>query len=391
MKINLYTGNHNKLDGIEDYITFITELFNSRGINFQISEQLEPKCTNIIIDEFSNIVESTKLAEFRSQHPTSKIIFLLTEFTERKWGVISFNHFGGIRTSAAIALFDLYLRMIRKDLKPCQPTLVQWLKLIPYTPFIAVEVGLDTLRFIGGRMIGKKTINPVSQYVSRYQHAIYLHMRYLGLKAVFHHADAFITMHGNITPEYLGLRQGFYAMPLNLGLLYPEVNDYYALDKTIADKNLFIEITGSLTEYRQHWITRINRQLQSLGMHRIFGSCRALPFSAASPTSKRGAYSLHPPQIKHWQYCSPTRIFRALSVDNNLPIITHYFQQHPIEDICYYLKDNNAFIELYNMYNRPQNIKKFLFPKIKIYNMLATANNDELIKKIKRVAKTKEK
>ncbi len=394
MKINLYTGNHNKLDGIEDYLSFMTELFDSRSIDFQISTKLEPKHTNIIIDEFSNIVESTKLTAFKSQHPSTRVIFLLTEFTESRWGVTSFNHFGGIFSSAAITLFDLYLRVIRKDLRAFQPPWTHWLKLIPFAPFIGIEMGLNTLRYIPQKMLGKPTRNPIAQYVNQHQHAIYLHMRYLGLKSVFHHADGFITIHANITPaswkECASNRP--YKMPIDLGLLYPEINDYFSLNNQIAEKKLFIEITGSLTKYRRHWLTRINRQLQSLGMHRIFGPCRALPFAAkgSSKTQERGAYSLHPPQIKNWLYCSPTRIFRALAIDNNLPIITHYFQQHPIEDICYFLRENSALIDLYTMHNKPQNIKKFLFPKIKIYNMIAASSNDELIKKLKRMAKTKE-
>lgn len=76
------------------------------------------------------------------------------------------------------------------------------------------------------------------------------------------------------------------------------------------------------------------------------------------------------------------RIFRALSVDHNLPILTHHFHQNPIEDVCFVLDGPRSIIELYEMYADSHRLKNFIELRVQAYNEIAAARNDALAGKL---------
>jgi hypothetical protein len=383
--INLYVGNHGKLDGIEDYIVLVTRLMQAHGLHVKVSSTYDPHAVNLVIDEFTNYVENHRLVKFKRTYPRSKLVFVLTEFVVRRWKVESFNHFGGPLEAAAIALFDVYLRTVRDDFGPA--TAGHFLKLISYLPLIAIEVVLDALRTIARMAVGKGRAHKGFRYLRSHHRTIYFHMRYLGLKAHLRHADAVITSHEKIADgmplETVGGRRGLQ----NIGVLYPELDEHDVLDKVMVDKKLLMEITGSITRYRQRWIERINQQLIALGLQNVFGYCASLPFSAlaSSRLVERGAYSLHPPQTRSWPFSSPTRIYRALSVDHNLPVLTRHFHQNPIEDVCFVLRDRMSIVELYEMYDDRSLLRSFIGPRVKAYNAIAMARNDALVARLREI------
>ena len=383
--LSLYTGNHGKPDGIEDYIVLITKLMGDRGIPVKVSATLDPHAVNLIIDEFTNYVENHRIAAFRKANPDSQIVIVLTEFAERKWGVESFNHFGGVFDAAAIALFDVYLRVIRDDLG--RVGLGALLKLLCFLPLLFLQMMPAAVRFVFGRLIGRRIPHPAAKYLQTHHRTIYFHMRYLGLKACLRFANAVVASHEKIIDGF-AKDIGADGKPLRyFGVLYPELNESDVLSKLMVGKKLFIEITGTVSRYRQKWIERTNRRLISLGLHNIFGYCMAFPFSLleSGKPIDRGAYSLHPPQTRTWPYCSPTRIYRALTVDYNLPILTHYFQQNPIEDVCLVLKDEKSIVALYEMYSDPALLKNFVEPRIKTYNGIAVDRNNDLAEQVRAV------
>ena len=204
------------------------------------------------------------------------------------------------------------------------------LKLVLYSPLLALQMLPDFLWLALIKLTGRRTSHRGVRYLRTHYRTIYFHMRYLGLKAYLPYADAIIASHERIIDGF-SREIGASGSPLQyLGVLYPEFEERDVLDQLMVDKKLFIEITGSITRYRQKWIERINRQLISLGLQNVFGHCMSLPFSllASDKPVDRGAYSLHPPQTRTWPYaCSPTRIFRGLcSVDHNLSGIgRHHF------------------------------------------------------------------
>lgn len=63
-RLFIYTGNHGKQDGIEDYLTLCKNVFGSRGFQVEVSTTLHINSTNIIIDEFTNYIENKSIAAF---------------------------------------------------------------------------------------------------------------------------------------------------------------------------------------------------------------------------------------------------------------------------------------------------------------------------------------
>src|SRR6266496_5131644 len=136
--LSLYIGNHGKQDGIEDYITLITKLLAKRDVRVKASSAYDPHAVNLVIDEFTNYVENHRIAAFKKAHPKTPIVLVLTEFAVRKWGVESFNHFGGPFNAAAIALFDVYLRLVRDDFGKVGVGSV--VRLLCYSPLLALQM-----------------------------------------------------------------------------------------------------------------------------------------------------------------------------------------------------------------------------------------------------------
>lgn len=371
MLFNLYVGNHGKKVGIEDYISIISDVFGKRGHEVIVSETLRPDAHNIVIDEFTNYIANLNLREFRRDNPKTKIIYVLTEFVERRKLVSSFNFFGGWLEASAIAAMSVYFRWLRKDYLPA--SLRDWTVAILYMPLLAI---FYAAYFIRNSLSKRRTT-----FTSRLHAIAYLQMRYLGLEAHLQFADYAILSHPLIG-EQLRLLPSYKDWHGKvIGTLYPELDINEIVRNLFRYKRLFIEVTGSVTPYRQKFIDQINRDILSLGLSNHIDRCQAISFSNHSEMPKRGAYSLHPPQSKKWCYCSPTRLYRALQVDHNVPIITKSFGQHPIEKLCL-TYNSETFASMYSYYT---NKDKYIIDFRKIfeeYNQLATANNDQIFKNL---------
>jgi hypothetical protein len=383
MIFNLYIGNHGKQDGIEDYVRVISDVLAARGLRIQVSPTLVPGAVNLVIDEFTNYRENGRIAAFKKEHPESRLVYVLTEFVERKLGVESLNLFGGLFDVAVVAVFNVYLPLIRKDFP--RPSIAACLKALLFAPLLVVRAIPDTARFVAGRLLGRHTLDPVRRFLLRNHRIIYFHLRYLGLMASLRWADAVFTSHEKIIETFQGF-PGTNGAPLkDLGVLYPELDVADILSNLLVGKELFIEMTGSITEYRRKQVSRINRAIVSLGMHQVFGRCRVFPFATlqSKVRKERGAYSLHPPQTRTWAYCSPTRIFRALSAEYSLPVLTRHHGQHPIEDACFVMKNKYSIVNLYEMYHDRMLLIDFVANRLKTYNELARLRNDEFVRRLR--------
>lgn len=371
MLINIYTANHGKLYGIEDYLTFLDTAFKTRGHRVKISQELDPASINIIIDEFTNQIRNREIIEFRKTHPDARIYLLLTEFFESRLLIHSLNFFGGLFDAATIAALDVYARLIRKEF--LQPTLKHWGIALLYSPILLLYAMLYRLRHPGDRGMKRFIKN-------RVRPCAYLHLRYLGLEKMIHVADGLILAHDGIASGAAKLAPN---IPI-LGTVYPEIDAEKIRKQLFSGKKLFIEITGSITSYRQHYIDRLNTRIVLLGIRNIFDICTVIPFSSNEKSQVvRGAYALHPPQTKRWRYCSPTRIYRSLQVDNCMPVLTKHFGQHPIEDLCLiFQNDGDSIYSMYRYYRSPELLLRELEPKLSHYMRIARENNDALIKAI---------
>lgn len=93
----------------------------------------------------------------------------------------------------------------------------------------------------------------------------------------------------------------------------------------------------------------------------------------------RGAFSLHPPQNSRWRYSSPTRIYRALRYDHNLPVLTKLFDQHPIERLCLVFERKETLIQMYRYFKDPVTLFAYLKPRVREYMCVATQSNDAIV------------
>jgi len=377
MQFNLYIGNHGKQDGIEDFVEIISNILSTRGHEVTVLSELKTDCPNIIIDEFTNIIENRKIATFKKNHPEIKLIYLLTEFVESKYGMRSYNFFGNVFDAAKISVFNLLIRYKRKDLPSA--SFYDYLILFLLLPFLFIYISYFLLAYC---FIKKRRVYIRKTEFKKHLHVMaYQHFRYLGLLKMVKYADLLIFSHGSIKN---GIEQIIENKITVIGdTIYPEIEKEAVIDRLFENKVLGIEMTGTITKYRQKWISLIDASILNLGLKYFFGLCDRRSFSDKKDDSKPGlAYSLHPPQNKVWKYSSPTRIYRALVYEYNLPILTKYFGQHPIEDICLVYAGDEFFIQLYEFYHNKQLAVDYLTPRLDKYLQLSIMENNKVVQQL---------
>jgi len=370
MKCNIYIANHGKCDGIEDFLTILTSVVQRHGHEVEVSEELKTDAINFVIDEFTNVLSNREILKFRRRNPSAKLVYVLTEFIEHRWFVTSFNFFKGPMEAALIAALSVYMRLRRGDF--VAPRTKDWLLAIAYSPLLLMY-GLTHLfnNFIRPR-------NMRTPLTKRIYRTAYMLMRYLGLERMLGCADCIILSHDLIAP---GLKYISNDVPV-VGTIHPEIDFDEIKHSLFKDKELFIEITGSVTPYREKFINEINSNILTLGLKNQIKKCESIAFESAGNGARRGAYSLHPPQTKQWKYASPTRIFRALQYDHNMPVLTKVFGQHPIEKLCLRYKGERTLFELYQYYKHPEQLINRLEPLAEEYMKVASLENEAVIKAV---------
>lgn len=370
MQFNLYIGNHGKRDGIEDFIEIISNILVRRGHFVLVSQELSTELPNIIIDEFTNIISNRKIAALKYNYPNAKLIYVLTEFIEKKYGLTSFNLFEGIGKVSVLTLINIYIKLKRSDFP--SPTLYDFILAFFHLPFY---IAFFAIYFVK-KFVYRKKCAPLSSILHR---PIYLLMRFHGMSSMLKHADLIVLAHQDIAKN---LNDDLINSPTFAGLIYPEM-DIAKIQKNLFDKKvLAMELTGSVTPYRQKWIDKINNVIMMLGVKHDVGMSQVYSFSNTKSKTVRAAFSLHPPQSKHWKYSSPTRLFRALDQEGNIPVITHYFNQHPIEDVCLLYEGGQTILDMYDFYHDKNKAWAFLLPRLQRYAKDAELENNKLVQKM---------
>ncbi len=372
MQFNLYIGNHGKRDGIEDFIEIISNVLSRRGHEVAVTNELKSDCPNIIIDEFTNIVANRKIAELKVNHPKAKFVYVLTEFIESKCGVNSFNLYGNVFDAAKVSVINLILRRKRKDLSPA--SFYDYLIALLLLPILFLSIAYTFVYCILKR-------GGVSAIKKRTYTMVYLHLRYLGLLHMIKYADLVIFAHESSKD---GIESIIENNTTVIGdTIYPELEKKVILDRLFENKALGFEITGSVTKYRQKRMSLIDASILLNGLKYHIGLCKKKSFSDKKNDSEPGsAYSLHPPQSKSWKYSSPTRIYRALSHDYSLPVLTKYFGQHPIEDVCFVYTGDQSIFQLYDFYHNKQLAVDFLTPRLDKYLQESIAANNKVVQQL---------
>ena len=390
-KVNIVTGNHNSLKGIQDYLSVLHKIFTSRGYEVSVTTRLEPSSVNILIDEFTNAHFNMELRKFRKQNPKSILILVLTEFIDSQWGVASYNFFsGGLTKAFSILVLDTAIKFIRLDFDgrygAANSRMVAYLPLMSLWPLNSLI--LMTLKFLRGArsLFTNKKNNVKGGLVKRMilegKRVAYMHMRYLGLIAYMRYFDGIMTSHDCLADGYLNSKKFKNQFPTNLGVIHPEIDPEFVERRVIrSDRTLCFEITGTVTEYRKSWIQKIKIWKFMLGIDALFNADRVREFLAEDSRKNLppAMFSLHPPQTVHWKYSSPTRLYRAYCVDMNVPVITKHFDQSLIEDTCLILENKYDLLELIEFFNNRDLLSIKLMPRIHHYSENAIKSNDRLV------------
>ncbi len=376
MHINIYTGNHSKKVPVDDTIPILSEVLRDRKINFSISVELDPDSINIILDDFCDYERSTKIIDFKRDAPKALIFIIASEHKEEKYLVSTFNFFsGGIRDAAVISLLNIYYRISIKHFN--YPTLRDLVVAVLYTPIVLLDYMLNIIKFT--------TLQKIGFFYKRPRKFGYMLQRYIGFEKMVNYADSVILLNNkdfasaNVPAD----------KPI-IGTLYPEIDVDDIKKNIFKNKELFFEVTGSVTQYRLNKMQEINDDISDLNLQDSFLNCKDFPKGGIHEISKldknkeikRGAYSLHPPQTETWKYASPGRIYRALCIDYNMPISTKNFNEHPIEDICFIYDDKEKLFKFRDYYF---NIEKFLpiiESKIDKYMVIAKEHNDNFLENL---------
>lgn len=386
-RIHIYTGNHGTKAGIEEYIAMLRAIFMRKGWESEESPVLVPNEVNIIIDEFTNYVENRNLLELKKAFPATRYIYVLTEFLERRYLVRSTNNFNGLFEAASISILNVLIRLRRSDFGSAR--LSDWAMAVIYLPLFCFNTLVYVLAYAFLRFLGRSNAPAVlNRFRKRLHRLAYYHARFLGLEQFHPYADAVITSHEGILPGLIAAGWLKHGDARYKGVLYPEFDREFVLANIFRNKSMGIEITGTITRFRKRYVRKINTLIETYGLYHSIGHVRKLAFCSAvgGPRSKaRAAFSLHPPQTKNWRYSSPTRLFRALQADGNIPIITHYFGQNPIEDVCLRFKSEETLLRMAKYFASKDAAVAFLEPKIEKYNTIARNENDQLLEKISSV------
>jgi hypothetical protein len=383
MHINIYTGNHSKTIPLDDTILILSKILRARKINFSISIELNPDSINIILDDFSDYERSKKIIDFKRDTPKALILIIATEHKEEKYLVSTFNFFSGeIRDAAVISLLNIYYRISIKHFN--YPTPRDLVVAVLYSPIVILDYLLNIIKFT--------TLKKIGFFYKRPRKFAYMLQRYIGFEKMVNYADSVILLNNkdaasaNVSVD----------KPI-IGTLYPEIDVDDIKKNIFKNKDLFFEVTGTITQYRLNKMQEINDDISDLNLQNSFLNCKDFPHGGIHEISKlvskkkikRGAYSLHPPQTETWKYASPGRIYRALCIDYNMPILTKKFNEHPIEDICFIYDDKEKLFQFRDYYF---NIEKFLpiiESKIEKYMLITNEHNNKFLDKLSALSLSK--
>ena len=370
MNINIYTGNHPGTLMADDTINILRKIFSKEGCDCVVSSELKTESINLIIDEFSNLERSQKIAKFKEKHPSSLIILVGTEFIERRFFVRRFNFFeGGILDAAVVSALKIFYCLNSKYFT--NNLIISDLMIgILYSPLLIFD-------FIANLI--NKIRNRSKVFWDRPRKNAYWVQRYLGYMKMLNYVDGVVVVHKKIVDGILELGN---KLPF-IGTIYPEIDIENIKENLFKNKELFIEVTGTVTPYRLKKISEIDNDISELNLENSFKFCKAFPALHKNENSIRGAYSLHPPQTNNWKYSSPVRIYRALCYDYNLPILTRSFNDHPIEDICFIYDNSNILFELNKYFYDRRSLLAVIEPRINAYTQKSINNNNIIINKLR--------
>ncbi len=385
--VNVYVANHGKLDGVDDLLQIIKFAFESRGFLVFVSNEFRVNMFNFIVDEFVDSGRLKELDSFKKHNPQTPVVFVLTEFVGRAFGVTTINPFRLTLLQASLEGFSrLFHRKYMPHLEPLKP--VDFLKVIfLYFPFVIAYISgvmlAHTPKLLSGQYI-RLVFNAV---LTKFSRVYYAQARFQSLKYAAKYADGFIGVHKDI---YDGAER--YIQALNksnyLGEIFPEFDlEKVKRSLTAGDMPCRFEVSGKLTPYRKSVIRRLDITLRAMGLHSSFKKTVKRDFGSNPIVKEKSFFALHPPQTKHWPKVSPTRIYRSLTCDASVPVLTCNFGQHPIEELCLLLLQFNVeeILKLSSFYRSEEHRNEWINTKLPIYCKVAFDQNQGLVDRLQKI------
>jgi hypothetical protein len=167
---------------------------------------------------------------------------------------------------------------------------------------------------------------------------------------------------------------------LYLGQFFPsfsdnEINSFLSIER-LKKCHKSIILSGTISEYRNSYALTLS-ELVKPDFEVYINS-----FNSVVSSSKNSLFSLNISQSKSWQFFSPSRIYRAIIIDQNIPLIDFNFNQHPLEDLCFnidllQIKSNKNNFIYYS--HSLEEIQSILAKKIYSYNSFADYQNSLLL------------
>ena len=385
MRINLYVQNHISQIGIEDFYEILKDIFISRGIEFEKTDRLDPDATNIVIEEFSSSYEIHYLQDFKRSHPKSKLIIVLTEFFSDQKLSYSFNVFSRLLVPSYLLCCRPLILFKRKDLPAARVheyACASLLALI-WIPLIFVGKLISLFGRLPLASVLKRLVDEMQHKLSV---AAYMQTRFIGFEQIFSFADGFLLAHEGIRP---GLEKFLCTRKTKIQfseLFLPEMLKFDE-DKFLLNKKVGFEITGTITRYRKQQLNKVTKMARD---HSLLELTRHFVKSFNPKIGKnenRPAFSLHPPQTSRWSFSSPTRIYRAVIKDRNVPVVTKIFSDHPIENICIEYDGLETLHQLLSIHREKQSRDQYIASKILPYQQKAQLENSKWIEKLEMLDK----
>ena len=373
MRINVYIGNHKDL---QDDIVYLNYIFSKRNIDVITSIELDPDSVNIIYDDFCDYERAKKIIDFKEDNPKSIVVMISSEHIIEHFFARSFNFFsGGIMDAAVISLLNIYYRISVKHFN--YPSLRDLVVAILYSPIVMIDYMMNIIKYT--------TLKKISFHYKRPRKFGYMLQRYIGFEKMVNYAESVILLNNKDAAS-----ANFSDDKPIIGALYPEFDVDDIKKNIFKNKDLFFEVTGTVTQYRLNKMQEINDDISDLNLQNSFSRCKDFPkggiHEISAVVSKegiiRGAYSLHPPRTEVWRYASSSRLYRALCIDYNMPILTKNFNQHPIEDVCFIYDDKEKLFQFRDYYLNIEKFLPILESKIDKYMQIAKEHNDKFLENL---------
>jgi hypothetical protein len=388
--MKIFIHNHSNKEGIEDILKILLDTFPESSISN--SENLTPNHINIIIDEFTNIISNQKIEKFKKESPDAKLILIATEFINKDVFVSTFNTFENIFNRSILGVLKLYLLLKRKDF---YITITKIMQIILSLPLGSISIFTIFISYLLSKYVLRSSrlheLNFYMYFISKYQSGFYLMLRYESLIKMSSLFNAVILLHPAMEKNYIKI----FGKDKVLGAIFPQI-DKKKFNDGFKNKGVFgFLLTGTITRYRIRILNAFSRLIIFSGLkekcHNFFISTfnkkvqkvNKLTISPKVKFNKNDlSFSLHPYQTRSWPYFSPTRIYRSLNYDHNLPIVFKISNQHPLESLVFVFKDQDSLLELNSIFENRDNFLIEYNKKIDCYNKSTRENNNKIKEKL---------